>query len=374
MLVFLSGEREIRETAEALRKHHPPATSRSCRCTRGSAPTSRARSSSRTAAARIVLATNVAETSLTVPGHQLRHRPGLRPHQPLQRRGTKVQRLPIEPDQPAPAPTSARAAAAASARASASASTPRRTSTQRAAVHRPGNPPHEPRQRHPADEVAAAGRGAGLPVPRAARLPPDPRRLPDAARAGRDRRGQRAHAARPAARPPADRPAHRPDDPRPRREEDVLRRGADHRRRPVDPGPARAADRASRRRPTRRTRSSPTSPRTSWPTSSCGATSRAAAGAARATSSASGARRTSCSTCACASGRTSRPSCAARPRRRRDAQPRAGAGARRAPGPAAAGCSRTSGCATRRGASTRGARRALRGLARVVAARRSPTW
>jgi ATP-dependent helicase HrpA len=40
VLVFLSGEREIRETAEALRKHHPPET-RSCRCTRGSAPTSR---------------------------------------------------------------------------------------------------------------------------------------------------------------------------------------------------------------------------------------------------------------------------------------------------------------------------------------------
>ena len=67
MLVFLPGEREIRDAADALRKQHPPTASRSCRCTRG------CRSRSRSAcspgdARRIVLATNVAETSLTVPG------------------------------------------------------------------------------------------------------------------------------------------------------------------------------------------------------------------------------------------------------------------------------------------------------------------
>jgi ATP-dependent helicase HrpA len=68
VLVFLPGEREIREAAEALRKHHPAGAEILPLFARLSAeeqervfkPTSRAR--------RIVLATNVAETSLTVPG------------------------------------------------------------------------------------------------------------------------------------------------------------------------------------------------------------------------------------------------------------------------------------------------------------------
>lgn len=68
VLVFLPGEREIREAAEALRKHHPPATEILPLYARLTAdeqdrvfrPTGSGR--------RIVLATNVAETSLTVPG------------------------------------------------------------------------------------------------------------------------------------------------------------------------------------------------------------------------------------------------------------------------------------------------------------------
>ncbi|HKO68254.1 MAG TPA: ATP-dependent RNA helicase HrpA, partial [Burkholderiaceae bacterium] len=68
VLVFLPGEREIREAAEALRKHHPAGADILPLYARLSAdeqdrvfkPTSRLR--------RIVLATNVAETSLTVPG------------------------------------------------------------------------------------------------------------------------------------------------------------------------------------------------------------------------------------------------------------------------------------------------------------------
>lgn len=68
VLVFLPGEREIREAAEALRKHHPAGAEILPLFARLSAeeqervfkPTSRGR--------RIVLATNVAETSLTVPG------------------------------------------------------------------------------------------------------------------------------------------------------------------------------------------------------------------------------------------------------------------------------------------------------------------
>jgi ATP-dependent helicase HrpA len=94
VLVFLSGEREIRDTAEALRDlkntevlplyarlptaeqqrvFQPPRTGR-----------------------RIVLATNVAETSLTVPGIRYVVDPGTARISRYSRR-TKVQRLPIEP-------------------------------------------------------------------------------------------------------------------------------------------------------------------------------------------------------------------------------------------------------------------------------------
>ena len=67
VLVFLPGEREIRETAEALRKHHPPHTEILPLFARLSAA-EQARVFKSSNARRIVLATNVAETSLTVPG------------------------------------------------------------------------------------------------------------------------------------------------------------------------------------------------------------------------------------------------------------------------------------------------------------------
>ena len=67
VLVFLPGEREIRETAEALRKHHPKGAEILPLYARLSFEEQdevfRAHG-----ARRIVLATNVAETSLTVPG------------------------------------------------------------------------------------------------------------------------------------------------------------------------------------------------------------------------------------------------------------------------------------------------------------------
>jgi len=67
VLVFLPGEREIRDTAEALRKHHPPHTEILPLFARLSAA-EQARVFKSSNARRIVLATNVAETSLTVPG------------------------------------------------------------------------------------------------------------------------------------------------------------------------------------------------------------------------------------------------------------------------------------------------------------------
>jgi ATP-dependent helicase HrpA len=67
ILVFLPGEREIREAAETLRKHHPKHTEILPLFSRLSAQ-EQDRVFERGAARRIVLATNVAETSLTVPG------------------------------------------------------------------------------------------------------------------------------------------------------------------------------------------------------------------------------------------------------------------------------------------------------------------
>ena len=67
VLVFLPGEREIREAAEALRKHHPPHVEILPLFARLSAE-EQERVFKPGAARRIVLATNVAETSLTVPG------------------------------------------------------------------------------------------------------------------------------------------------------------------------------------------------------------------------------------------------------------------------------------------------------------------
>ncbi|KUI44637.1 ATP-dependent RNA helicase HrpA [Mycobacterium sp. GA-1199] len=94
VLVFLSGEREIRDTAEALRGSRntevlplyarlPTADQQ-----RVFAPRHTGR--------RIVLATNVAETSLTVPGIRYVVDPGTARISRYSRR-TKVQRLPIEP-------------------------------------------------------------------------------------------------------------------------------------------------------------------------------------------------------------------------------------------------------------------------------------
>ncbi|MHB8914530.1 MAG: ATP-dependent RNA helicase HrpA [Thiobacillus sp.] len=76
ILVFLPGEREIRDTAEALRKHHPPGTEILPLFSRLSVAEQDAifkPSHQR----RIVLATNVAETSLTVPGIRYVIDPGI---------------------------------------------------------------------------------------------------------------------------------------------------------------------------------------------------------------------------------------------------------------------------------------------------------
>ncbi len=94
VLVFLPGERAIRETAELLRKHHPPATEILPLYARLSAA-QQSRVFGSHPGRRVVLATNVAETSLTVPGIRYVVDTGLvRLSRYCYR--TKVQRLPIE--------------------------------------------------------------------------------------------------------------------------------------------------------------------------------------------------------------------------------------------------------------------------------------
>jgi ATP-dependent helicase HrpA len=94
ILVFLSGEREIRETAESLRKHHPKDCEVLPLYSRLSQDEQQRvfRSSGRR---RIVLATNVAETSLTVPGIRAVIDTGVARISRYSHR-TRLQRLPIE--------------------------------------------------------------------------------------------------------------------------------------------------------------------------------------------------------------------------------------------------------------------------------------
>ncbi|ARP82520.1 ATP-dependent RNA helicase HrpA [Bordetella genomosp. 8] len=68
VLVFLPGEREIREASEALRKRHPAATEVLALYARLSQAEQEQIFRPRGSGRRVVLATNVAETSLTVPG------------------------------------------------------------------------------------------------------------------------------------------------------------------------------------------------------------------------------------------------------------------------------------------------------------------
>lgn len=94
VLVFLSGEREIRDTAEAL-KDLPNTEILPLYARLPTAEQQRVFQPSRTGR-RVVLATNVAETSLTVPGIRYVVDPGTARISRYSRR-TKVQRLPIEP-------------------------------------------------------------------------------------------------------------------------------------------------------------------------------------------------------------------------------------------------------------------------------------
>ncbi|OWW22819.1 ATP-dependent RNA helicase HrpA [Noviherbaspirillum denitrificans] len=95
VLVFLPGEREIRDAAEALRKHHPPHVEILPLFARLSVQ-EQERVFKPSNARRIVLATNVAETSLTVPGIRYVVDTGLARVKRYSYRN-KVEQLQIEP-------------------------------------------------------------------------------------------------------------------------------------------------------------------------------------------------------------------------------------------------------------------------------------
>jgi ATP-dependent helicase HrpA len=95
VLVFLPGEREIRDAAEALRKHHPPHVEILPLFARLSVQ-EQERVFKISNARRIVLATNVAETSLTVPGIRYVVDAGLARVKRYSYRN-KVEQLQIEP-------------------------------------------------------------------------------------------------------------------------------------------------------------------------------------------------------------------------------------------------------------------------------------
>ena len=94
ILIFLSGERQIRETAEALRKHHPQHTEIIPLFSRLS-HAEQQRVFQSHSQRRIILATNVAETSLTIPGIRYVIDTGYARISRYSYR-TKVQRLPVE--------------------------------------------------------------------------------------------------------------------------------------------------------------------------------------------------------------------------------------------------------------------------------------
>ena len=184
-------------------------------------------------------------------------------------------------------------------------------------VHRSGDPADQPGQRHPADGLARAGRHGAVPVRRAAG---PAQRLGRRTAAGGARRAGRhgwagsADQDRPAAGPAADRPAAGADGARggaarlrPRGDRD--RRGA------VAAGPARTARRAQGPgRPAARAVQGRRAA-TSSPGSTSGATSRSSSRSCPPRRSGGCASASSSTGCGSASGRTSSPSCARSARR-----------------------------------------------------------
>ena len=211
----------------------------------------------RTAARRIVLATNVAETSLTVPGIRYVIDAGLARVKRYSYRN-KVEQLLVEPISQAAANQRAgrcgRVANGICIRLY-----DEKDFAGAAALHRPGDPALVAGRRDPAHEVAAPGRRRGLPVPRAAAARArSPTATSCSHELGAVDDANELTADRPRAGQAAARPARRPHDPRGARARVRSTRCWSSPRALSGAGRARPAARAAAGRPTRRTRSSTT--------------------------------------------------------------------------------------------------------------------
>ena len=187
VLVFLPGEREIRNTAEALRKHHPPNMRQGAieilpLFSRLSAA-EQDKVFKTGGLRRVVLATNVAETSLTVPNIGYVIDCGLARVNRYSIR-QKVEQLHIEKISRAAANQRAgrcgRVMSGVCMRLY-----EEEDFLQRAGIYRPGNLPRVAGDRDPAHERTRSGGGERVPVYRAAHAAHDRGRLPIACRARR---------------------------------------------------------------------------------------------------------------------------------------------------------------------------------------------
>ena len=261
---------------------------------------------------RIVLATNVAETSITVPGVRYVVDAGTARISRYSRR-LKVQRLPIEPISQASADQRAgrcgRVAAGICIRLFAEDDYDARPEFTEPEILRTN-------LASVILQMTAIGLGDVAAFPFVE--PPDAASIRDgyllleelgAIVAADDDGRPPADRDRPAPGPPARRPAARADGAGGRAPR-LRPRGARDRRRAVDPGPARAAGRAARRRPTSCTAGSTCRAATCCRSSRCGTTCASGSGRCRRTSSASCAGPSTSTTCGCGSGRTCSASCA----------------------------------------------------------------
>ena len=192
VLVFLPGEREIREAAEVLAQGAANcATPRSCRCTRACRTPSRTASSGPGGAQRVVLATNVAETSLTVPRIRYVVDTGLARVKRYSYRN-KVEMLQVENiSQAAAKQRSGRCGRVADGICVRLYS--EEDFNARPAFTDPGGAALLARGGDPARAEPEPGQGRGFPVPRSAEPARDRGRLRAAARAGRGGRRKCAH-------------------------------------------------------------------------------------------------------------------------------------------------------------------------------------
>ncbi len=242
ILVFLSGEQEIRDTADALqgpREYRRPAAVLPAVVGRAAPGVRGARGPFAMASRRIVLATNVAETSLTVPGIRYVIDPGTARISRYSLR-TKVQRLPIEAISQASA-------------------NQRKGRCGRVAdgicIRLYSEEDFDARPEFTDPEIQRTNLASVILQMAAARLgdvrdfpfvdPPDPRAITDGVKLLEELNAVAdgtPHRDRAPDGPPARRPAHRPDDHRVGQA--GLRQGDPrHRRRAVHPGPARAPHR-----------------------------------------------------------------------------------------------------------------------------------